>query len=289
MIKIFLCILYRNTGNMSSVKATLSALPLDLQRLIAQKTMNVKDLSIQEIANIIDLKTKNTVFRAVDIVPSLVKFFTNGKWNIDDTDFREDRISWRPLKENTFEYSIDGEIYIDENKVVFNNITVVDKNGVALTRFSKAFNDSKMTYIRKKYLSKGWNFAFLVAAHYKYPRKVTKQACIDFFEQLPEAEIFKQLLSQKQSSKSATSSSAAASTSPLLSPKSKMLAEGEQFIQQRRRQLKEEAESMKKAVLGHDAAVRTFLTKKTTKTAEPTKTRRYNLRSHAKSGNKANI
>ena len=264
-----------------SPKTTLSALPADVQKLIAQKTLTVNDLSMRDIANIIELKTKNSVFRAVDILPTLIKFFADGHWDDDDTNF-EIRISWRPVKENTLQHSIYGEIYVDENKILFNNVTAIDNNGVATSRFSKPFNETEMKYIRKRYLSKGWNFAFLVAAHYQYPRLVTKQACMDFFDQFPEAGVFKQFLSKKQKS-----ASKSASASPILSPKSQMLAEGERFIQQRRKEMKEEAESIKKQVLGHDAAVRTYITsKKPTKTANSSNTRRYNLRSYAKAANK---
>lgn len=195
-----------------------STLPSDIQRLIAQKTAMVPDPSMEDIINLTKLKLKTSVFRNVDVASQMVRFFEEGRFLLNvpysgaslvgcimkmlSEGNTNNVLVWSANRDKLYATLLFNSVdyfFESQSGIYMNDVRYLDIDGFASTQFNTEYQQSSKGY--KKFLTKGWNFAFVVAAHRKFPEKLTKDICIQFLSKYPEADVFQKMLSAKVSPK----------------------------------------------------------------------------------------
>lgn len=198
-----------NNPLIKEYKPKVSHLPPELQNKIANMTLTVKNRTIEDMNNVIDLKLKNSMFRNVDIVPQMIDIFNDGKWESEQHTSRQSEITWYSKQKS----KTGGDIFAiittidaphERNRVTLESIEVqvLDERGdtVKSSKFKLSDHYDYTTggdttmYYKNGGLNKGWIFAFLVAAQKKYPKILTQTICMRFMNAHPEAEVFTKLM-----------------------------------------------------------------------------------------------
>lgn len=244
----------------------LSDLPRDVHQLVFNKVLS-SNPSFNDIESLLHLKLKSSVFRNVgNVAEYMVKFFEKGTWN-----HRRGVIIWhRKDKEGN---TMKGVVSFRDPMPGVRVELVNDQREV----LAYAMWSTESTLVGNR-MHKAWAVAFTVAVNNKY-RDLDKWYDVTNFI-LPietnEQNIALEAFFVMMKPPSSLSPSYVAPVAPRsMSPRSRCLAEGERVIQNRRRELKQREQQLTEGMLGHDAAVRTFLKPKSaTKAIQSESTRK---------------
>lgn len=253
-------------------------LPQELKDVIATKMITGENRNINNLMSVMDFKFKQLgkAFKNIDILKNIIDFCYEQEWRYES---KLSKIVWR-----TNDETVDGmqgviklKIWSESDREI-KHIHLIRFKPKTLKVFAHSYlhriNYRKMnqfgdrwTYKQVGELDFIYNIALLISAYRKFPEILTIAMCMDVLKDFyyPEdTETFRKML---QAAKPKSHSSASAKASKPKEPEE--ITKGRRIIEDDRKRLRERETMLTEGMLGHKAATRKFLRKKSSAKTSP--------------------